>query len=61
MEMAQLILFQREFYPRTGFKYVEQEEDELFQRMVYMEKLEKLNFELEAFQVMGFAMKYNQC
>ena len=49
MEMAHLILLQREYYPRTGFKYVEHEEEKLFERMEYMEKLEKLNFELEAF------------
>lgn len=49
MEMTELILLQREYLPRLEYKYIEHEEDERWKRMIYMETLDKLNLELEAF------------
>ncbi len=49
MEMSELILLQREYYPRLGYKYIQAVEDENWERAVKEEKLVKLNFELEAF------------
>lgn len=49
MEMAELILLQREYCPRLEFKYIKYEEDDRWARLADMEKLDKLNLELEAF------------
>lgn len=49
VEMAELILLQREYFPRLEFKYIECEENEHWQKLAYDEKLKKLNLELESF------------
>jgi len=56
-EMAELILLQREYCPRLEFKYIEHEEDDRWERLAINDKLDKLNFELEAFQTISYAMQ----
>ena len=61
MEMADLALLQREYMPRFGFKYIQQEEDLKLQELEKQEKIDKLNLEYECSQIITYAINIMGC